>query len=195
LIFFYIYRFPFVHNPAAETPIPYSEQVTAQADAIAKELSPYWAVHWRTERVEPASNLVGCAHALVDYFNTRAPLMSALHNISATTIDDEDDDDKSTLYNQLQQYQQQQQQQQEQHSNKKRKLVVIMEQILWTQNTTIWSKSWAIDEVQLRKHDSALSAPTFCRIINVSLNHSIMIVYTPLHFFFLYLRTYDDANG
>ncbi|ORZ14642.1 hypothetical protein BCR42DRAFT_452388 [Absidia repens] len=108
---YYDRRFPFVHNPAAETPIPYSEQVTSQADAIAKELSPYWAVHWRTERVEPASNLVGCAHALVDYFDTRAPLLSALHNITSTSMEeDDDDDDKSNLDKELQHHQQQQKQ-------------------------------------------------------------------------------------
>ncbi|KAI8329300.1 hypothetical protein BC941DRAFT_443169 [Chlamydoabsidia padenii] len=72
---YYDRRFPFVHNPAAEEPIPYSDQVTLQADRIAKELSPYWAVHWRTERVEPASNLVKCAHSLVDYIHTRSSIM------------------------------------------------------------------------------------------------------------------------
>ncbi|KAI8079844.1 uncharacterized protein BX664DRAFT_352999 [Halteromyces radiatus] len=85
---YYDRRFPFIHNPAAETPIPYSEQVISEADKIANTLSPYWAVHWRTERVEPASNLVECAHTLVDYFNTRAPLMSSLNNSSAESTTD-----------------------------------------------------------------------------------------------------------
>ncbi|KAI8344590.1 hypothetical protein BC941DRAFT_342653 [Chlamydoabsidia padenii] len=77
---YYDRRFPFIHNPAAESPIPYSEHVTSHADSIANSLSPYWAVHWRTERVEPTSNLVDCAHALVDYFNVRAPLMTTTRN-------------------------------------------------------------------------------------------------------------------
>lgn len=86
------YRFPFIHNPAAESPIPYSDHVTSQAESIANSLSPYWAVHWRTERVEPASNLVDCAHALVDYFDLRAPLMTTLSNSTITDTDNPNDE-------------------------------------------------------------------------------------------------------
>ncbi|CAO3600773.1 unnamed protein product [Absidia cylindrospora] len=90
---YYDRRFPFIHNPAAESPIPYNEQVISQADSIANALSPYWAVHWRTERVEPASNLVGCAHSLVDYFDTRAYLTT---NSTTTTSEEIEINDNSS---------------------------------------------------------------------------------------------------
>ncbi|CAO3646577.1 unnamed protein product [Cunninghamella blakesleeana] len=73
---YYDRRFPFVHHPAAEPSIPYSEKLNEQADKIAQSLSPFWAVHWRTERVEPSSNLVDCAISLVNYMNQRVPSLT-----------------------------------------------------------------------------------------------------------------------
>lgn len=63
---YYDRRYPFIHNPAAQAPIPYNERITDLVKDMAKEISPYWAVHWRTERVEPSENLVGCAESLID---------------------------------------------------------------------------------------------------------------------------------
>ncbi|KAI9307520.1 hypothetical protein BJ944DRAFT_261801 [Cunninghamella echinulata] len=77
---YYDRRFPFVHNPAAEPSIPYSETLNHQADTIAGSLSPFWAVHWRTERVEPSSNLVDCAMSLVNYMNRQVPLLTMNKN-------------------------------------------------------------------------------------------------------------------
>ncbi|KAI9012636.1 hypothetical protein CLU79DRAFT_769441 [Phycomyces nitens] len=63
---FYDRRYPFVHHPLSNLPIPYNERVTGFADQIASSLGPYRAVHWRTETLEPAENLVECAQTLVD---------------------------------------------------------------------------------------------------------------------------------
>ncbi|KAI7879429.1 hypothetical protein K492DRAFT_178632 [Lichtheimia hyalospora FSU 10163] len=63
---YYDRRYPFIHNPAAQAPIPYNERITNLVKDVANDLSPYWAVHWRTERVEPPENLVGCAESLID---------------------------------------------------------------------------------------------------------------------------------
>ncbi|CDH54920.1 hypothetical protein RO3G_11163 [Lichtheimia corymbifera JMRC:FSU:9682] len=67
---YYDRRYPFIHNPAAQAPIPYNERITDLVKDMAQELSPYWAVHWRTERVEPPENLVGCAESLIDLVHT-----------------------------------------------------------------------------------------------------------------------------
>lgn len=64
-----------IHDPASEIPIPYSEKITELADKIAQEMSPYWAVHWRTERVEPPENLVECAKSLVELVQDRMKLL------------------------------------------------------------------------------------------------------------------------
>ncbi|KAI8061115.1 hypothetical protein BC940DRAFT_310592 [Gongronella butleri] len=88
---FYDRRFPFVHNPAADAAIPYSEQIRAQADQIASQLQPYWAVHWRTERVEPATNLVACARTLVEYIHKVQE--SRRRRLDDAREDDDSDDD------------------------------------------------------------------------------------------------------
>lgn len=36
------------------------------ANNIASQLTPYMAIHWRMERLEPVSNLVPCAMGLID---------------------------------------------------------------------------------------------------------------------------------
>ncbi|KAI8143212.1 hypothetical protein BJV82DRAFT_668848 [Fennellomyces sp. T-0311] len=69
---YYDRRFPFIHNTVSENPIPYNDQITKAANAIADAMSPYLAVHWRTERAEPAENLVGCAESLTDLIQDRA---------------------------------------------------------------------------------------------------------------------------
>lgn len=71
-LFFRSIRFPYVHDKASEKPIPYSENITAFAEQMASDLSPFWAVHWRTERVDPAENLVNCATSLVNLMHDRA---------------------------------------------------------------------------------------------------------------------------
>ncbi|KAI7853936.1 hypothetical protein BDC45DRAFT_569486 [Circinella umbellata] len=69
---YYDRRFPFIQNPASENPIPYNERITDIADKLSTELSPYLAVHWRTERAEPADALLPCAESLGDLVRTRA---------------------------------------------------------------------------------------------------------------------------
>ncbi|CAO3670577.1 unnamed protein product [Umbelopsis ramanniana] len=63
---FYDRRFPFIQNPAAQTALSYSEQLTAVSRDMASSISPYLAIHWRTERIEPVHNLELCARSLVD---------------------------------------------------------------------------------------------------------------------------------
>ncbi|KAI9484390.1 hypothetical protein BDB00DRAFT_792912 [Zychaea mexicana] len=69
---YYDRRFPFIQHPASEEPIPYNERITNMADELATSLSPYLAVHWRTERAEPAEALVGCAESLGELIKDRS---------------------------------------------------------------------------------------------------------------------------
>lgn len=73
----FYYRYPFIQHPAADVPIPYSETITQVADDIARQMAPYWAIHWRTERVEPAENLVGCAESLVSLLKSHIKTFAA----------------------------------------------------------------------------------------------------------------------
>ncbi|KAI9273041.1 hypothetical protein BDA99DRAFT_533866 [Phascolomyces articulosus] len=68
---YYDRRFPFIQNPASEAPIPYNERITNIADKLSTELSPYLAVHWRTERAEPADALLPCAESLGELIKDR----------------------------------------------------------------------------------------------------------------------------
>lgn len=59
-------RFTYIENPEAYTPLSYSKRWTKIADAIAEQLSPFVAIHWRMERLEPVTNMVPCAQSLVN---------------------------------------------------------------------------------------------------------------------------------
>ncbi|KAG0183427.1 hypothetical protein DFQ28_003199 [Apophysomyces sp. BC1034] len=63
---YYDRRFTFIKNKSANTPLTYSAQWTALADQIAEKLTPFVAVHWRMERLEPLQNLMPCAQRLVE---------------------------------------------------------------------------------------------------------------------------------
>ncbi|KAI9320423.1 hypothetical protein BX666DRAFT_2024080 [Dichotomocladium elegans] len=68
---YYDRRYPFIQNPAADEPIPYNEEIMSLVHNMADQISPYWAIHWRTERVAPPENLVGCAESLEQLFHRR----------------------------------------------------------------------------------------------------------------------------
>ncbi|KAI7866627.1 hypothetical protein BDF14DRAFT_1810848 [Spinellus fusiger] len=62
---FYDRRFSFIEDPQVNVPLSYSATWVAIADAIATQLYPFVAVHWRMERLEPVKNMVPCATSLV----------------------------------------------------------------------------------------------------------------------------------
>ncbi|CAM0137283.1 hypothetical protein VKS41_004995 [Umbelopsis sp. WA50703] len=70
---FYDRRFPFIQNPASQTALTYSDQLTNLARDMADSISPFLAIHWRTERIEPASNLEKCARTLVHKIQNTTP--------------------------------------------------------------------------------------------------------------------------
>ncbi|KAG1445004.1 hypothetical protein G6F56_010070 [Rhizopus delemar] len=63
---YYDRRFKFIEGATAQRPIPYSPHLVKTADKISHQLEPYVAIHWRMERLEPTTNLVPCAHDLVE---------------------------------------------------------------------------------------------------------------------------------
>ncbi|KAI8643210.1 hypothetical protein BD408DRAFT_342718 [Parasitella parasitica] len=63
---FYDRRYKFISDHDAQKPLPYSQRWVNVANQISKQLTPYVAIHWRMERLEPVSNLLPCAVDLVD---------------------------------------------------------------------------------------------------------------------------------
>ncbi|CEP16420.1 hypothetical protein [Parasitella parasitica] len=63
---FYDRRYKFIKDQDAQGPLPYNQRWVDVADQISKQLTPYMAIHWRMERLEPVSNLLPCAMNLVD---------------------------------------------------------------------------------------------------------------------------------
>lgn len=48
-------------------------------------MAPYWAIHWRTERVEPAENLIGCAESLVSLLKSHFKTLASASSSSSPT--------------------------------------------------------------------------------------------------------------
>ncbi|KAF7726929.1 hypothetical protein EC973_008224 [Apophysomyces ossiformis] len=112
---YYERRYPFIHNKAAQKPIPYNQRLINVANQLSSQLSPYWAVHWRTETMQKPENLVPCAHALVDLIRnhseslnptlflltdyphtfTEEAIERAIHSENDRASTDDDDDDTS----------------------------------------------------------------------------------------------------
>ncbi|KAI9273628.1 hypothetical protein BY458DRAFT_508416 [Sporodiniella umbellata] len=63
---YYDRRFKFLDGDRVQKPIPYSPRLVNRAQAIAAELKPFVAIHWRMEELEAVKNLVPCAQDLVD---------------------------------------------------------------------------------------------------------------------------------
>ncbi|ORX58907.1 hypothetical protein DM01DRAFT_1333524 [Hesseltinella vesiculosa] len=82
---YYDRRFGYIKDPRAEVPIDYHPRWHALADNIAAQLSPFVAVHWRMEMLEPVSNLVPCAHSLVKKISTIDQNASATKNVFLLT--------------------------------------------------------------------------------------------------------------
>ncbi|KAI7867796.1 hypothetical protein BDF14DRAFT_1799114 [Spinellus fusiger] len=68
-------RYPFIHDSHANVHIPYSEHTIQLADTLASDLGDYWAVHWRTETLRPATNLVPCAHTLATLLSSQSSFL------------------------------------------------------------------------------------------------------------------------
>ncbi|KAI9494004.1 hypothetical protein BDB00DRAFT_820390 [Zychaea mexicana] len=62
---FYDRRFGYIKEPEVLKPLTYNDRWIQLADQIANQLSPFVAIHWRMERLEPVDNMVGCAESLV----------------------------------------------------------------------------------------------------------------------------------
>ncbi|ORY91388.1 hypothetical protein BCR43DRAFT_446508 [Syncephalastrum racemosum] len=62
---FYDRRFGYIENPEVDEALPYHDRWHALADQIATQMSPFVAIHWRMERLDPVTNMVPCAEALV----------------------------------------------------------------------------------------------------------------------------------
>ncbi|KAG0165007.1 hypothetical protein DFQ28_000642 [Apophysomyces sp. BC1034] len=69
---YYDKRYPFIHNKALQKPIPYNHRLINLADQFSSQLTPYWAVHWRTETLRYPENLVPCAQSLVDLIHNKS---------------------------------------------------------------------------------------------------------------------------
>ncbi|KAI8137419.1 hypothetical protein BJV82DRAFT_583700 [Fennellomyces sp. T-0311] len=73
---FYDRRFGYIEEHAVEIPLTYNDRWIQLADQIAHQLSPFVAIHWRMERLEPVDNMVPCAESLV----TKVKAIEAQHD-------------------------------------------------------------------------------------------------------------------
>ncbi|KAI8072345.1 hypothetical protein BC940DRAFT_292368 [Gongronella butleri] len=78
-------RFAFMSDPRVHVPIDYHARWRALANDIAQQLHPYVAVHWRMEMLEPVSNMVPCAQALVEKIQGITNGMDAATNVFLLT--------------------------------------------------------------------------------------------------------------
>ncbi|KAF7723870.1 hypothetical protein EC973_001542 [Apophysomyces ossiformis] len=70
---YYDRRFTFIEHKKAKMPLTYSNQWTDLADQITAKLTPFVAVHWRMERLEPLRNMMPCAQRLVEKVKEISP--------------------------------------------------------------------------------------------------------------------------
>ncbi|KAI7860102.1 hypothetical protein BDC45DRAFT_431427 [Circinella umbellata] len=62
---YYDRRFGYIEEPQVAKPLTYNDRWIHLADQIANQLTPYVAIHWRMERLDPVDNMVPCAESLV----------------------------------------------------------------------------------------------------------------------------------